>query len=129
VLDRNGDGIIGSGRELFGSASPQPQTSNRNGFEALKMFDADHNDIIDGRDPVFAEMRMWIDRNHDGVSQPDELVTMRESGVESISLGYRTTPIRDRWGNIYRYVSRVRIRSGNKVVERMAYDVFLAASR
>jgi hypothetical protein len=79
---------------------------------------------LDGGDSVFASLRLWRDANHDGVSEPGELYTLPESGVEAISLDYAATGRRDRHGNEFRYRAKV-YGAGRGDVGRWAYDVFL----
>src|SRR5205807_913931 len=97
VLDRNGDGKISSGKELFGNSTAQDRAKHKNGFLALAEFDeADQggngDGVIDGHDAVFAKLRLWIDENHDGIAQPNELHTLPELGVFAIALDYETSP-------------------------------------
>jgi hypothetical protein len=91
VLDRNGDGRIGSGRELFGDASVDGSGERyADGFAALGGFDADGNGRIDAADPVYGDLRLWQDLNADGESEAEELVSLAAAGVVSIALGAQT---------------------------------------
>jgi hypothetical protein len=94
--DRNGrvDGID----ELFGNRSRGPTGSraSQNGFEALAQWDSNGDGAIGVGDEVWAELRLWFDRNHDGRTDPGELETLDARGVQSIALAY--VPVRqDLW--------------------------------
>jgi hypothetical protein len=85
ALDRNGNGRIDDGSELFGQAFALPDGSRApDGFAALRSVDDNADGVIDARDAVFSQLRVWVDANHDGVSQADELLTLRDAGVKSI---------------------------------------------
>ncbi len=99
ALDRNGNGRIDSGRELFGNHT---LPGSPNGFEALaNTVDTNRDGGVDRDDPLFAELLLWPDRNHNGVSEPDEL-TPASDVLEVIGLGYTVTPRRDGAGNMNR---------------------------
>ncbi len=75
ALDKNSNGSIDDGTELFG-----PQTNN--GFDELRAYDSDGNDWIDENDSIFADLRIWSkDANGE-----DQLIGLGESGVGALYL-------------------------------------------
>lgn len=132
VLDRNGNGIIDDGKELFGSSTPQPYLSpgeSKHGFRALAMFDKPENGgnkdgLIDSRDSVFASLKLWQDRNHNGLSEGGELKNLANSEIRMIDLNYKESRRKDENGNWFRYRAKVTDAEGNQV-GRWAWDVFL----
>jgi hypothetical protein len=132
------DGMIHTGKQLFGNFTPQPASPHPNGFLALAEFDKPENGgngdgVIDERDQVFQKLVLWIDENHDGISQPNELHKLSEFGVNSLSLGYFESRKTDEFGNQFRYRARVnpdqahrdpRDATATGEPGRWAYDVF-----
>jgi len=123
VLDRNGNGAIDDCRELFGNCTDQPPSADRNGFAALAVFDLNHDGVIDAQDAVFSNLRLWIDANHDGISQPGELYMLPALGVRAISVAFIEARHVDRYGNSFRYKARV-YGTEDADIGRVAYDVF-----
>jgi hypothetical protein len=119
-LDRNGNGKVDDGAALFGSATPMPTGGHApNGFAALAGFDSDGDGIIDTQDPVWESLLLWIDRNHDGVSQADEIMPLADTAITAIELVYHWTGRHDEYGNTFRYEGQVHEGRGRKPV----YDV------
>jgi hypothetical protein len=81
ALDRNGDGVINDGSELFGPATGQ-------GFAELARYDEDGNGFIDEGDSIYNQLRIWV-MNEDGSSQ---LMALGDKNIGAIFLGHVSTP-------------------------------------
>lgn len=128
-LDRNGNGTIDSGRELFGDVTPQHLSDSPNGFLALALFDdslsgGNEDGRISAADGIFPQLGLWRDANHNGFSEPDEMLTLVDVGLEWIDLDYSKSARVDRHGNEFRYRSRSGWADGGT---RRIWNVFLVA--
>lgn len=136
ALDRDGDGKITSGQELFGDHT-LPGVPN--GFHALQLMTLETNGGVErgsvsSEDPIFDRLLLWIDRNHNGISERAEL-RRASTVVTDIGLGYKSMPRRDGFGNQFRFRGWVHIRTApgrnqvaskdeNDARTRTIWDVF-----
>lgn len=131
VMDRNGNGQIDNGAELFGNNTPvyaDGSGQTVNGFEALKFLESlsygqSRRDlVIDSRDVPFGRLLVWRDANHNGVSEPDELTPAVEAGVAAIDTDYKEKRRVDRNRNEFRQKGAITWSDGTIAP---LYDVWL----
>lgn len=101
VLDRNGNGTIDTGAELFGVDTVRVDgTWATDGFDALSDLDSNADGIFDASDEAFALVQIWRDFNQNGISAVDELFSLSELGIVSIDLNASSQNVNLGNGNV-----------------------------
>lgn len=107
VLDRNRNGVIDSGSELFGNYTLLKNGNEaRNGFEALMELDTNKDGLLNSQDDIWAELQLWQDLNSDGITDQGELTNVADSQLSSIDLSYRNIQLYEN-NNLHRQQSLV----------------------
>ena len=118
ALDRNRNGRIDNGAELFGDAIAE------NGWVALAGLDGNGDEVIDGSDAAWGALLLWYDVDHDGRSDAGELVKVADTEIRAVATRYRWSGRKDPFGNTFRYAADVTLSHGH----REAYDVYFLAA-
>jgi hypothetical protein len=87
VFDRNGNGAIDTGAELFGDSTPLYAGGlAADGFAALAQEDTNQDGVVNHQDANWSSLKVWRDLNQDGVSQTGELLTLAQEGITSFNV-------------------------------------------
>jgi hypothetical protein len=132
AMDRNDNGQIDDGTELFGNRTRKRDGSRaRNGFEALAdLADSGADDkAITAADSIYSRLLIWNDWNHNGISEPPELTSVAAAGITRIETSYVTKRRRDQYGNRYRFESTAMIVERDRATARRVFDVFFVVAR
>ncbi|MEI7431784.1 MAG: hypothetical protein WCL27_15130 [Betaproteobacteria bacterium] len=88
VLDRNGNGSIDNGQELFGDSTPLTSGGTASdGFAALAQEDTNGDGLVNAADAHWSSLRLWRDLNQDGISQSNELFTLDSQNIAALKVG------------------------------------------
>jgi Ca2+-binding RTX toxin-like protein len=127
VWDRNGNGKIDNGSELFGNNTRLTDGSiAANGFLALSSLDSNFDGYFNASDASFSSLRVWRDVNVDGRVNAGELLTLSVAGVQSISLSYADGMRSDASGNEHRQLGQYMTSTG---AIRSVEDIWFAQHR
>lgn len=132
ALDRNYNGRIDNGLEIFGGDTPQLPSAEPNGFRALAVFDdiqsgGNADGKIDHQDSIFTSLLLWADKNHDGQSAANEVAPLSDY-ISTIYLGYQRSYSVDTYGNELRYWTRVLHSNEDSTGSLEAWNVFFVAA-
>ena len=124
VLDRNGNGKIDNGSELFGNNTILKNGSKAaHGFAALSELDSNKDGKIDASDTAYSQLRVWKDSNSNGVVDTGELLTLTQTGVKSLNTGFTNQTLTDAQGNQHLQVGNYTRNDGST---RAMNDVWFA---
>lgn len=139
AFDRNGNGMVDDGEELFGNSTPLPAGSSErrasDGFDALASLENSAygtsvaDGIIDAKDAAYHKLLLWKDSSHDGISQPGELQKAAGAGLIAIETRYRESKRRDEFGNEFRLRGISWWQRQNRLDARLFYDVWFVPKR
>jgi hypothetical protein len=87
AIDLNHNGRIDNGNELFGVGTKLANGQHAgNGYEAMAAYDSNGDGVLDAKDAHFTDLVVWVDANHDGVSQAGEVRSLSQLGIVSLDL-------------------------------------------
>jgi hypothetical protein len=139
AMDRNGNGMIDDGSELFGNYTPtyldekgKPSRRADNGFEALKYIQlhpsygaSTRDELINAGDEAFKSLLLWNDANHNGISEPEELTALHKTRITAISTEYRESKRVDQHGNEFRLRGHAIWDIRGHTLRRPIFDIWL----
>lgn len=139
AFDRNGNGTVDDGEELFGNVTPLPPGSSseraNHGFDALASLENESygpsvvDGTIDARDAAYRKLLLWKDANHDGLSQASEIRKASTAGLIAIETRYRESKRQDEFGNEFRLRGISWWQRAGRLDARLFYDVWFVPRR
>ena len=127
VYDRNGDGKINDGGEIFGDNTLLKNGKTAaHGFEAAADLDDNGDGKVDAADSAFGKLGVWRDLNHNGISEEGEIFALKDLRIKSLNLGYTQADKDLGNGNTLAEVGSYTDEDGN---EHIMGDLRLSADR
>uniref|UniRef100_UPI0031DC1BBD calcium-binding protein n=1 Tax=Klebsiella sp. TaxID=576 RepID=UPI0031DC1BBD len=127
IFDRDGNGQIDSGSELFGNNTLLKNGKlAANGYQALQELDENKDGQLNSNDAIWASLRIWQDGNSNGRVDEGELLSLEEAGVAAIGTGYSTSQYVDVQGNAHRQTGSITHIDGSV---GQSTDVWFAANK
>lgn len=120
ALDKNGNGKIDNGSELFGNhtvsntAYGYTDPKATNGYEALKTYDINNDNVIDEKDEIFSKLKIWKDKNLNGITDEGELSSLAHNNIKSIDLNYNEIAL-DENSNMVKQSSKVTLNDDSTI--------------
>ena len=126
VLDRNHDGLINDGSELFGSSTTLTSGQKAaDGYMALRELDSNQDGILSQEDAIFNDLRIWVDGNSDGISETGEIKSLAALSITKIDLHSKVELSKDN-GNLVGLTSSYETVDG---ATHAAADVWFVADK
>ncbi len=107
AIDRNNNGRIDDISEIFGNKD------KANGFETLREFDSNKDGVVNANDTLFNQLKIWQDKNENGISEQGELMSLDEAKIKTINLNYGNTNTQNN-GNVITQVSSFTMTDGSQ---------------
>ncbi|WP_392561519.1 hypothetical protein RHO12_10300 [Orbus sturtevantii] len=127
VLDLNSNGLIDDGQELFGDNTVLKNgTLAKNGYQALAEYDENGDGVIDAKDSIWENLKVWQDKSSNGYTDENELLSLKEAGISSISTKYLTSNYVDDNGNEHRLTGKITYTDGT---EGKSTDVWFSTNQ
>ncbi|SUY95225.1 Cyclolysin [Citrobacter freundii] len=115
VMDRNSDGLIDTGQELFGNNTLLENGKRaENGYEALRELDKNGDGVLDNKDAAWQQIRVWRDTNSNGKVDAGELLTLDQAGVASIDTSWTSSSYVDGQNNAHKQTGTFTFTDGKK---------------
>ena len=120
ALDKDGNGKIDNGSELFGNhtvsntAYGYTDPKATNGYEALKTYDINNDNVIDEKDEIFSKLKIWKDKNSNGITDEGELSSLTHNNIKSIDLNYKEIAM-DENSNMVKQSSKVTLNDDSTI--------------